>query len=156
MYIYIYVFKEYTCIILYYIIRKFRRHFLVWKLDVIQYRKFKRKSRWKYLNLCDLLCTFYYYVMQINCIRIFRTVRCDGSLRFRVYSRTLNISTLYYIHIIHKYNMYVQVADPLVYLSVVGNYTYTILIRVKARISKCIIYAALLSIWKNVKTTYNG
>lgn len=42
-------------IILYYITRKFRRHFLVWKLEIIQYRKLKRKSRWKYLNLCDLL-----------------------------------------------------------------------------------------------------
>lgn len=52
--------------------------------------------------------------------------------------------------------MYVQVADPLVYLSVVGNYTYTILIYVKTRTSKCIMYAALgVDMKKKVKTTYN-
>lgn len=82
-FLYAYMFKEYVFnIILYYITRKFRRHFLVWKLEIIQYRKLKRKSRWKYLNLCDLLCIFYYYVMQINCVESFE--RCAATVHCAV------------------------------------------------------------------------
>lgn len=65
----------------------FRWHFLAWKLEIIQYRKLKRKTRRKYLNLYDLHILLFRYANQL--CRIFRTRAATVHWAFE-FIRTLN------------------------------------------------------------------